>query len=803
MESKREHMGHTEELLLENEALRDRLSRLSEASLRINESLDFDTVLQGVLDSARSLTSARYGVMTLLDKMGNVQNFLSSGLTPEEAQKLWTLPEGMQLFEHLESFSEPLRMTDFNTHARMRGLPDVRWPIPTDTKLSYLSAPIRHREQRVGAIYVGVKEAGVEFTREDEETLVMFASQSALVISNARRHREEQKARTDLETLINTSPVGVVVIDAITGVPISINREAGRLFGLLVGPGRPLDELLVSLEVGREDGRKVKLSQSPLAKVLSDGEVVIAEELVLQAPGGRSFTAIVNATPIPSDDGRIETFVVTLQDMAPLKEMERLRAEFLGMVSHELQAPLASIRGSATTLLQDEPDLDSVEMRQFFRIIEREATRMRSLISDLLDVAHIETGSLSISPGPVDVTRLVDEAKNTFVSSAFGNVIQIDLPPDLPWVVADHRRILQVLSNLLSNAARHSPEESTIRVAGFRTDICVALSVTDEGVGLPVERLPHLFRKFYRSDGENRERNQENSGLGLAICKGIIEAHGGRIWADSDGQGLGARFTFTLPVIGQSVIGTLPGPVYSSDSQLQQGTKRKRILAVDDDPQVLRLLRETLSKADYETQVTAAPKEALRLMKKERPHLVLMDLMLPGTNGIDLMQEMLECADVPIIFLSAYGQDDVVARAFEMGAEDYVVKPFSPTELIARIKASFRRREENNIAEPPQPYVLSDLSIDYGPRAVTVGGRAIQLTPTEYDVLFELSANAGTVLTHEVLLRRVWGPSNSGDAGLVRTIIKRLRQKLGDDANKPCYILTEPRVGYCVPLPDR
>ena len=158
---------------------------------------------------------------------------------------------------------------------------------------------------------------------------------------------------------------------------------------------------------------------------------------------------------------------------------------------------------------------------------------------------------------------------------------------------------------------------------------------------------------------------------------------------------------------------------------------------------------------------------------------------------------------MPIIFLSAYGKDDVVARAFEMGAEDYVVKPFSPTELIARIKASFRRREENNTAEPPQPYVLSDLSIDYGPRAVTVGGRAIQLTPTEYDVLFELSANAGTVLTHEVLLRRVWGPSNSGDTGLVRTIIKRLRQKFGDDANKPCYILTQPRVGYCMPLPDR
>ena len=183
-------------------------------------------------------------------------------------------------------------------------------------------------------------------------------------------------------------------------------------------------------------------------------------------------------------------------------------------------------------------------------------------------------------------------------------------------------------------------------------------------------------------------------------------------------------------------------------------------------------------------------------MEEVKPHLVLMDLMLPGTNGIELMQEILETADVPVIFLSAYGQDDIVAKAFDMGAADYVVKPFSPTELAARIRAALRRREATDAAELPQPYLLGDLSIDYAERRIAVAERPVELTATEYDMLFELSVNAGRVLTHEYLMRRVWGPDNSGDAGLVRTIVKRLRLKLGDDAKNPKYILTQPRVGY-------
>ena len=300
------------------------------------------------------------------------------------------------------------------------------------------------------------------------------------------------------------------------------------------------------------------------------------------------------------------------------------------------------------------------------------------------------------------------------------------------------------------------------------------------------------IRKFSRIDGEDRRRDIAGSGLGLAICKGIVEAHGGRIWAESDGPGLGARFTFTIPVAQDAGIGAANLPVRSRRLERE----RECILAVDDDPQTLRHVRDALTNAGYAPVVTGDPEEALSLVEANDPHLVLLDLMLPGTDGIELMRGIRDMADVPVIFLSAYGQEETIARAFENGADDYVVKPFSPMELVARIKAALRKREAPEWAEPSEPFVLGELTIDYAERRVTLAGRLVPLTAIEYGLLFELSANAGRVMTYGRLLQRVWGLRGSRDSRRVRTAAKQLRRKLGDDANNPTYILNEPRVGY-------
>ncbi len=771
--------------------LRERLSRLSEASLRINESLDFDNVLQGVVDSARALTASRYGAITIPGEVFRRPTFIVSGLTEEEHQGLWDMPEGPGFFEYLSGLEEPLRVSDIASHLKALNMPRFLPSVPLG---SMLVAPIRHLGVGVGTIYLAHEPGGRKFTQDDEEALVLFASQAAMAIVNAHRHREERRARADLETLIDTSPVGVVVFDAVTGAPKSFNREAQRIVDSLRNPDQTLEGLLTVLTFRREDGREISLQEFPMAELLSIGETLRAEEIAMEVPDGRSVTVLLNATPILSDSGAVESMVVTMQDMADIKELERLRAEFLAMVSHELRTPLTSIKGSAVTLMDSGADLDPAVVRQFARIIGDQTDHMNALVADLLDVARIETGALSVTPEPAEVAVLVERARSAFSSAGGSNHLDIDIEPDMPLVAADRRRIVQVLGNLLSNAARNSSESSIIRVTAVREDVHVAVSVADEGRGIPAESLPHLFRKFSKVQSEE---HGGDTGLGLAICKGIVEAHGGRIWAESDGPGLGARFTFTLPTLegtrSEAGIGLPPASTWRDPNE---GEKQVRILAVDDEPQALRYIRDTLTKSGYEPIVTGEPEEALRIMAEESPALVLLDLVLRGTDGIDLMKGILDLADVPIIFLSAYGRDETIARAFDMGAADYIVKPFSPTELSARIRASLRRRMA---AEPSEPYVLGGLTIDYAERRVTLDGHEVQLVAMEYRLLVALSASAGRVLTYEHLLERVWGEKTGDDVRPIRTMVSKLRRKLRDNADNPTYIFTESRVGYRMP----
>ena len=774
-------------------SLRERLSTLSEASLRISESLDYDTVLPGVLDSARALTRARYGVITVLDDAGGIEEFLSSGFTPEEEERLWGLPENAGLIQHLGEVPGPLRLADFRGHLQALGLPDSQLPVEASV-IPFLGMPIRHQGERAGHFFLAAPEGGKEFSDDDEATLVMFASQAAMVISNARRYREEQKARADLETLVDTSPVGVVVVNAKTGLPVSLNREAERIVSSLHEAGASPRDLLEVLTARRADGREVSLHDLSMTQALSSGETVRAEEVVLSVPDGRSVTTLVNATPIRAE-GEVETVVVTVQDMTALDELERLRAEFLAMVSHELRTPLATLKGSVTTLLDPPAALSPTESHQFFRIIDAQIDRMHVMVSDLLDVARIETGTLAITPEPTDVSLLLAEARDGFTSGGGSQDVEIDIPPDLPWVMADRLRIVQVLGNLLANAARNSPETSTLQVTAVTRGVHVAFSVADQGRGIPVESLPHLFRKFSRIDAEAQGGD---TGLGLAICEGIVEAHGGRIWAESEGPGLGARFTFTIPTVEEAgfVTPAAPAGLSRRASRPAAAEAPVRILAVDDEPEALRYIRDALVKSGFEPLLTADPEEARRLVEDEKPRLVLLDLMLPGTDGIELMGEIGRTANVPVIFVSAYGQDQLVARAFDAGAADYVVKPFSPTELVARIRAVLRRLDAQ---QPSAPYVLGELTVDYEEREVTLGGRPVSLTDIEYRTLAELSANAGRVSTYEQLLRRVWDLDGDGDVGPIRTVIHALRTRLGDNASDPTYIFTQPRVGYRMP----
>ena len=783
-------MTQSDDARPENLALGGLFSTLNAAILRINASLDLDTVLGEAVESARALTGARKGVIVAVDEDGAPQDPVFSGLTPEEEREQLVWPGNTRLFEHLRTLPGPVRVADFPGYVRALGI-ESAWTISR----TFQGMPMRHRGMDAGNLFLTEKADGEAFTAEDEAVLTLFASQAAAAIANARTHRSERRARADLEALVETSPVGVVVFDAKSGRAVSFNREVRRIVESLRMPGRPPEQLLEVMSFRRGDGREVSLSEFPIAQQLNSGETLRTEEMVLSVPDGRSVRTLINATPIPAEGDAIGSVVVTIQDLAPLDEIERMRTEFLGLVSHELREPLAAIKGSAVTLLEEAPALDPAEMREFHRLIVEQSDHMRGLIGDLLDAGRIEAGTLSVAPEPSEVADLVERARSTFLSGGARHGVLVDLPADLPRVMADRRRIVQVLNNLLANAARHAPELSAIRVSAVREDAHVAVSVADEGRGLTPERLAHLFRK-HAAPGDGRpEGTRPGHGLGLALCKGLVEAHGGRIHAESAGPGRGTTVVFTVPVAeeaGSDAPGVSPRP----SRPPREDAEPTRILVVDDDPRTLRLVRDALAAAGYAPVVTGDTQELAGILRAEKPALAVLDLMLPGADGIELMTQTPELSDLPVIFISGYGRDETVARALDAGAADYIVKPFSPTELTARVRAALRRRER------PAPFVLGELAIDYQTHRVTVAGRTVDLTATEYALLQVLSLNAGRVVPYDMLLRQVWAGRKHASANLVRIFVRNLRRRLGEDAARPVWIFNQRGVGYRMPDPS-
>ena len=257
--------------------------------------------------------------------------------------------------------------------------------------------------------------------------------------------------------------------------------------------------------------------------------------------------------------------------------------------------------------------------------------------------------------------------------------------------------------------------------------------------------------------------------------------------------GSGTTVTFTIPVAGENGASAAGRPAEAAAAP--EPGDSPRILVVDDDPRALRFVRDALSEAGYAPLVTGTPRDVPRIIRTERPRLVLLDLVLPDVDGIELMGQVPELADLPVIFISAYRRDETVAKALEAGAVDYIAKPFSPTELVARVRAALRRREA------PEPFAVGDLAIDYERRRVTVDGVPVELTATEYELLRILSLDAGRVVTFETLLRRVWPKRENADANLVRNFVRNLRRKLGESAASPAWLFNERGVGYRMAKP--
>ena len=796
-----------QDLIRDNAALKERLIKLSEATLRISDDLDITGVLHEVINSARFLTGAQYGVLLSYDESGEVESLVASGLTEEEVQQVGRQPVGLGLLGYLNEVHEPVRIADISLHPSSVGFPDNHPPMKT-----FLGMQVRNRGEHLGNIFLTEKQDRLEFTPEDEETLVLFASQAAHAISNARRFQEVQRAKADLETLFDISPVGIMSFELTEGRIVSYNQEIIRMFGDRSTVESPWEEMLPLVSFRRFDGREIPAAEWPMVRIYQFGETIRAEEIVIQMPDGRPVPVLVNAAPIYSKQGEITQALFALQDMSSLADAERVRAEFLGLVSEELRMPLTTIKGSVAALWGLESISRQAEPQQLLRIIDQQTDLMRGQVNSLVELTQISTGTLLISQEVVEISDLVSNAIAEYRSGRGRAEVDADMPEGIPRVMADRQRIGQVLNNLLVSAARHGSDTSRILVTASLIDIYVAVSVSSAGPGSSIveesqlESSQQLLEDIMGAQVRDVRKVAGGESLALGMCRGIVEAHGGRLRVENDDQVGAMTITFTLPMVDETTEDKIEEsiPAFSQGGEYRRNSEREtaRILLAIEDPRILALARQTLSGADYTPITCSILKDLDRLYVAEKPHLLLLDLSVIGTGGFEEIQRLSDSYGIPIVVLSVQGEEENIGRAFEMGADDYIVKPFSPTELIARIKSTLRRRAAHL---PPtglvNGYAVANVSVNYDARTLTVSGTQVPLTATEYKLLHELSRNAGRILTQDELLHRVWGPEYTGEPRLLRSYVKSLRQKLGDNARNPSYIFTEHGIGYRMAKP--
>ena len=742
------------------------------------EPVDLTAVLQGIVDGACAMVEARYGLVVMLDEEGAWVGHATVGLTAEERRsgEGWSPEHAERFMSHLRGLNGPLRVADWPAHLRSLGI-DADAVVGRNA----IVAPMDFAGRRFGYLLAGDSKSGAPFADMQAQTVHLFAAQAAATAAFALMQRAEQAAREEANAMLEAAPTALfVVYPRSSGRPPLANPSAKRLVAGLMDEGQSVGEFLRTASFRLANGKREVQREHGLT-----GQEFWAEEAEISTPDGRSIQVLASMSPVRSRSGEIVSTALALQDLKRIQGVRYRQNEFLAMVSHELRMPLASLQGAAAAALEDANRMERAEMRRFMEGIHEQAGAALRLAGDLLDFGRIRLGSLRVAPERSDVRDIVERARAQFANSGRAALF-IRPSADLPPVMADPGRIAQVLANLIDNAARHTPEGSTIEVRAEHTRDEVEVSVRDEGEGFTEEEARSLFSRHAKSA---QAPSLGDAGLGLAICRGLVEEHGGRIWAESPGRGQGAVITFTLPAAPADEAEPAAGA-----SGPEAGSAR--VLVVDDDPQALRFIRDALRRQGHAPLVTGDHRDVPRLLRAKRPDLVLLDLVLRGANAIDLLERLPALGEVPVIIVSAYSGEESIEKALDLGAEDYIVKPVSETELTARVRAALRRRRK------PASFTLGALAIDHGRRRVSVGQRTVALTNTEYEILSVLSRNAGNTVTHDELMRGIRGLRHSAGANPLRMHVSSLRRKLGDNAAKPSWIFSERSVGYRMASPD-
>ena len=490
---------------------------------------------------------------------------------------------------------------------------------------------------------------GIRLRKRELATALSESRELASVTAESRRRVEA--AHADLLATLETVAAALMIFNTDGSVRLR-NRAATEVMG--IEPQNP--ELRRNywdrFKRIAKDGSLIPRHEWVSSKALK-GQIIRNEELEIHHPDGRVFPILASGAPLRNELGHIAGAIVAFQDIAKMREVDRLKDEFVSIVSHELRTPLTSIRGSVQLVLDDPQAVPDAEHRQLLQIALNNCERLVRIINDILDVSKIESGNLALRRKPAHVAELVRQSMDVVATPARNARVAVaaNVPANLKAVMVDPDRIVQALVNLLSNAVNFAPTDSTLTVNVTGTDHTVTIAVADQGEGIAPENLNRLFQKFHQVDSSS-SRKKGGTGLGLAITKALVEQHGGRIFVDSE-LGKGTRFSFTLPTATAEEAAAMAPVVTGKDGS--GILLSRRVLIVDDDDDFRQLMKAHLSNAGYVVFDARDAASAMQIARNSKPDVITVDLLMPGIDGwsfIDKLREEPALADIPIVVVS-------------------------------------------------------------------------------------------------------------------------------------------------------
>jgi len=508
---------------------------LLEISRALTQELDLEKLLARILKIAIEMLAGQAGIIALKEEGWRVA--AAHGIAA-------------QFLSYLTPLLAEENVRELNVNELNRMLKDLTYTASMGI-LNGTALPLSAHEQVIGVIFIFRNYQDL-FTPNDRVILQSFADQAAIAVYNARLYGQVSYEKQRLDALLDSAADGILILNA----DLTIERVNDAFEAIY---GRTHDDLVTMAHddvicwVREPEG-------STLNEAIANGwpltpNATLYVEGDLKRPLPTSLPVGVTYAPLLSQDGRLRNVIVSVRDITHFRTADEIKATFISIVSHELRTPVALIKGYASTLRRDDARWDKSTISDSLTVIEDEADRLSKMIDDLLDASRLQAGGMSLNRADVSLPVLANRVAERFTTQSNKHKIIAEFPDHFPVILADETRIEQVVSNLVSNALKYAPK-GEIRITGTVRPEQVIICVSDEGPGIEAKDLPHIFDRFYRSTAA--VKHTKGAGLGLYLARAIVEAHGGRMWADAStrpgGQSAqrpkpdsGARICFSLP----------------------------------------------------------------------------------------------------------------------------------------------------------------------------------------------------------------------------------------------------------------